>query len=175
MLVYRFIPEPLKENDLYDSLYGTQYDEARKANLTILNLYDNLFVSSADERGISRFEKIYGIKYDISKTLEERRQELHTKMVYLPPITMQKLKVLLDNTIGEGNYVLNLLPEDFALILSIRGLTSRTSVNYMKMVRNVIPANILLLTDVPYTYIYLGNFTYTELGQYTYGELSLNS
>lgn len=176
MLVYRFIPEPLKNNDLYDALYGVEYDEAKNVNSSILILYKNGFVATANEEGISRLEKIYGIRYDVSKTLEERREELHNKMIYLPPITMQKLVILLDNTIGEGNYSFEVIPEDFTLLLSVRTHNSKSVVDYMKRVRNIIPANLLLLTDVPFTYIYLSNnLTYNDMGAYTYGELSLVS
>lgn len=66
----------------------------------------NHFISTADEYGISRYEKLLGIRPDADDNLESRRSRVQVQWVNLMPYTirtfMQKLNVLC----GDTSYVI---------------------------------------------------------------------
>lgn len=183
-VVHRFRPLVTKGNETFDTLYDIQSDESKKVNDDSKQVFDNTFIKTADLEGIKRFEKIYNISSDSSKSTEERRDIIYNWMIYKPPFTRQRLRSLLRNVIGDDNFQYVIDAENFMIIVSIPMVDRNVYNDYIKKIREIIPANLLLILSTPYTYLYLTSMTYgdsesvedlndeTKLCHYTYRELS---
>lgn len=103
----------------------------------------NQFISTADEYGISRFEKILGIYPSDVDTLESRRSRVQSKWFNKIPYTirvlLEKLKVLCDDTDFSVTY-------DFDTGYSLKIVTSLVASGQLQEVKNVIeellPCNV---------------------------------
>ena len=166
-VVYRFRPKVTEGNETFDALYGVEYDEVTAVNASIRKLFDNDFIKTADLDGIRKFEKIYAIEENANFTLEQRRQQVYDRMIYKPPFTRQKLTLLLNNILGEGNYKFILDPENFTLIIAISQLDRTIYENYIERIREIIPSNIYLIPSTPYTYLFLTGLVHGTVRSYT--------
>ena len=93
--------------EIGDIQYNQLFDEMTAARR-------NLFVMTADVRGVEAFEHIYNIRADMqTETLEFRRQRLLNRMNTVPPFTIRFLRERLDSLIGVGRY--NVWVEDYTL------------------------------------------------------------
>lgn len=173
--VSRYTPKILQNNDTMTSMYEVEGTEIEKIHGSLREVINNLFISTSDINGIQRFEKFYNIKPNALHTLEERRGIVLNKILYRPPFTRQRLSEILENVWGKGNYVYELLPDEYKLIIDINTNNPIIYLQFSDILRGIIPANIYLVLNIQYTYLYLKrNFTYNKLKSdgFTYGELS---
>ena len=171
--VHRFQPNVVKDNDTMNNLYDVQADEIEKFNNETQNTINNLFIKSADLKGVQRQEKFFNINPNPQHTLEERKMIVLNKILYRPPFTRQRLTEILENIWGKGHYIYQLYPNDYRLIIDIDTNNPVIYLQFSKQLREIIPANIYLILSIQYTYIYLKrNFTYNSLSELTYEELS---
>lgn len=170
-VVYRFRPKITEDNVTFDGLYGVEHDEMERINSSIKSVFGNNFIQTANLDGVRNFERIYEIRENTFNTLEERRAIVYNEMIYKPPFTRQRLKFLLDNVLGEGNYQYRIDPENFTVVVSIVQLDRAVYNEYIKKIRDIIPANMYLIPSTPYTYLYLSgkiygsNRAYTNVGE----------
>jgi len=162
-LVHRFRPLVTKENITFDALYGVESDEISKVVKDSKQIFDNEFIQTANLEGIERFEKIYEINSNSTYSTEERRNIVYNKMVYKPPFTRQRFRELLKNIVGNNNFSFEIKPEDFTVIVSIPMTDRNIYSQYVKRIREIVPANLLLILSTPYTYLYLTGLNYGEL------------
>jgi len=77
--------------EIGDIQYNQLFDEITAARR-------NLFVMTADARGVEAFERVYNIRADMqTETLEFRRQRLLNRMNTVPPFTIRFLRERLDS------------------------------------------------------------------------------
>lgn len=171
--VHRFSPQVVKNNDTMNALYDVETKEVEDLNGTTKGIINNLFIKSSDEKGIRRWEKFFNIKPNSQNTLEERKSIVLNKILYRPPFTRQRLQEILENIWGKGNYVYQLYPNDYRLIIDIDTNDPIIYLQFSNLLREIIPANIYLILSIQYTYIYLNrNYTYNRMSNLTYEELS---
>ena len=172
-LIERFRPEVNKGNDDFDSLYSVQKEEIENLHGIARKIINNLYISTCDVDGVKRWEKFFNIKQNKDYTLEERRQIIMNKVLYRPPFTRQRLTEILETIWGKGNYIYQLYPDEYKLIVDIDTNNPTIYLQFSKQLRNIVPANLYLILSIQYTYIYLArNYTYEQLGSMTYEELS---
>lgn len=171
--VKRFRPELLEENDTMNDLYEVEAEEIEKLHEARKKIINNTFIMTMNALGVSKWEKIYNIKANAFQTLDERKQILLNKILYKPPFTRQNLQELLENIWGKGNFIFELYPDDYRMIVDIDTNNPIIYLQFSNQVRNVIPANIYLILSIQYTHLWLGrNKTYEEMEELTYEELS---
>lgn len=171
--VKRFRPAVNEENDDFTALYSVHAGEIETLYGRVRKITDNLFISTCDVDGVKRWEKFYDIKQNKDYTLEERKAIVLNKVLYRPPFTRQRLLEILETIWGKGNYVYQLYPDDYTLIVDINTMNPIIYLQFSRQLRNVVPANIYLILSIQYTYLYLGrNYTYDSLSGLTYEELS---
>ena len=171
--VKRFCPPVMKLNDTMNSIYEAENVEIRTINNNVLTILKNTSIVSSNIDGIKKWEKILKIKSDSSKTLDERKEICLEKLLIRPPITRIRLDQILKNTWGEGNYLLKIIPNEFLVLIVIDTVSNYTLKKFESYIREIIPANLGIITSIPYIHIYLKQkFVYNELRNYTYGELS---
>ena len=171
--VRRFEPKVYENNEIMEKIYDTQADEIAELNSEFVNLKDNAYIQSMDERHIKQWEKILKQYSNNSLDIETRRTLVLNQLLFKPPFTEQRINEILYNIWGDGNYFFELNEDNFTAIIDINTVNPIIYLQFHNFVRRVIPANIYLIFAIQYTYMYLNrNFTYNELADLTYGDLS---
>lgn len=178
--VFRFEPEAVKGNLTLEAVYGVCKDELEKVDSERNTIFRDLFINTADLKGIQKFEAFYDIKPNAFQTLEERRAIVLNKTNYRPPFTRQRLTEILESIWGKGKFVYTIYPDEFKIMIDINTNNPIIYLQFSKQVRNIIPANLFLVLNIQYTYMYLKrHYTYRALSSLDYKELqryrSLNS
>ena len=171
--VKRFRPVVTEGNDDFTSLYSVHAKEIEDLYKDARKIIDNLYISTCDNDGVKRWEKFYNIKQNKDYTLEERKAIVLNKVLYRPPFTRQRLTEILETIWGKGNYIYQLYPDEYKLIVDIDTNNPIIYLQFSKQLRNIIPANIYLILSIQYTYMYLARtYTYEVMESLTYEELS---
>lgn len=171
--VKRFSPEIMKTNDTMQSLYSVQRDEIETFNIEINSTIDNTFFQSLNLYGIQKWEKILRLESNANLDINTRRDLLLTKRRFRPPFTRQNLQNILESVWGKGNYVFEMYPNEFQLIIDIHTNEPEVYLKFRKYIKNLIPANMYVIFSIQYTYLYLfRNLSYNNLSAISYAELS---
>lgn len=133
---------------------------------------DNMFIDTADEDGIARFEKIMGIIPADSDDLEVRRFRLQTKWNDQLPYTEEELHNRLKSLCGEGGYTLDISYNDYYLSVGV-GLRSKENLTLVKdLLSNIVPCNIVVEAHLLYnTHAWLRELTHDALSALTYARI----
>lgn len=140
--IENYVPEYIREYREPKLIYEKENQELKKIWDLAEELLKNLFIESADERGIKRLEAIAGIKNGSSMSLEDRRLCLLAKWNEQLPYTYRSLRNWLLTNLGTENFDLNLYPEQYKLDLVIREYSNQFMKSVRKQIHGMIPANI---------------------------------
>lgn len=171
--VKRYEPKIVQNNDEMNNIYGVHKEEIERLHGSIDSIRLNAYVQTMDIKHIRNWEKILKIKVDDSYTLQQRRENVLNTLLFKPPFTRQKLNNTLYNIWGEGNYQFEIFPDDFRVIIDIDTQDPVIYLQFSKLVRRIVPANMYLIFSIQYTYLFLQrNKTYNEMQALAYEELS---
>lgn len=79
----------------------------------------NHFISTADEYGISRYEKMIGISPAVGESLESRRSTVQSRWMNNKVYTLKALIDYLNANCGEGNYSVAIDPSTYTLYVIV--------------------------------------------------------
>lgn len=146
-------------SEAQDGELGELFDE-------ISRLLSNQFVDTGDEEGVSRREKILGILPDGGETLEFRRQRVLSRLGFMPPYTVESLKVRLEEIFSGEAFSVFCDPESYKI--SVDGVYTGRRVIWavLAAVRKIVPCNMVFS-------IRRKDNTYERLSGLTHDELSL--
>lgn len=171
--VKRFSPELLKDNKTMNAIYSVQLEEIENLLYELFTVFDNNFVSSLNLKGIQLWEKLLGLESNSKLSVNLRHELILTKRRFRPPFTRQNLQVILESVWGKGNFVFEIFPDEYQLIIDIHTNEPEVYLKFQKYIRNLIPANMYVIFAIQYTYLYLNrNKTYSQLEDINYKELS---
>lgn len=168
-----YLPEFLREVREYKAILTDavqpEIDELHKNIERILN---NQYIETADEYGVSRWEKMLKISPQATASLDNRKFTILTRMNEQLPYTMTSLKQRLENLCGKDGYSVEVDANAFKLKVGV-ALTSRSSFNDVElMLEKVVPANMVL--EVTLIYEQHENwtaYTHKQLSAYTHEQL----
>lgn len=111
----------------------------------------NEFISTADEYGIARYEKILGILPFAEDTLESRRVRVQSRWFTAIPYTIKSLVVKLVTLCGDSGFSLEKKFEIYHLEIRTNLELYRQVEELEKLLGAVIPCNIVILSnnDIP--------------------------
>lgn len=157
-----------------------EFQELSKAyNIELINLmsaiddiYNNYHIDSLNEYGCDRWEKILNLKTNASYTLEDRRFSIKVKLLGDRPYTLIKLKELIVNLIGDGNYKLNLNTATNHLNCKLN-LGVKNQLNaVIDLIDRILPLNISYDVQLLFnTHEILGRRTHEQLTRHTHRQL----
>lgn len=105
----------------------------------------NRFISTADEYGIARFEKILGIMPDKEASLESRRLSVQTAWISTAPYTIKTLINKMISLYGDDNFTVEM---DFSNSYELNVVLKTNMYNQYKdlvnLLENTVPANIVI-------------------------------
>ena len=171
--VKRYEPKVVQNNDEMNNIYGVHKEEIEKLHESLNQMRLNAYVQSMDINHIKNWEKILNIKSNDSYTLQERRECVLYKLLFKPPYTRLSLKNVLHDIWGEGKYQFDIYPDEFKVIIDIDTTNPNVYLQFTKLIRRIIPANMHLIFSIQYTYLFLNrNKLYNQMQELTYEELS---
>lgn len=104
------------------------------------------FLHSASEYGVSRLEYIAGIVPEEDETLEDRKFRLNVRYQFKLPYTLITLIERLDSICGKGQYMLDIINNEYKIIIDTRLKSSGQYDELLFLLENIIPANMLIIS-----------------------------
>ena len=105
-------------------------------------IINNQFITTCDEQGISKFEKMLKLYPYESDTLEMRIARVLVEWNAQLPYTMRSLKQMLDVLCGAGNYRVKLRNNEYVLEIDTFFYDSKMLTQLNKLLLKVLPANL---------------------------------
>lgn len=165
-------PEFLKEFEELQEIARIENEQLEKQAQEINLLGLASFVQNADVKYLPLFEQWWRITVPTNATEEDRRVAIITEMNKRMPYTKRLLKRFLDGLVGADGYVMDIVYAErrLNLLIELKRINQVEAVR--KMLREVLPANMLYDIQIRYNQLYLfKKFTLGELKQYTLGQL----
>ena len=132
---------------------------------------NNMFIETADEYGISKFEEMMGIYPEEGATLDTRRFAVLVKWSDKLPYTEETLKNLLEVLCGADGYTLKTDYANYELTVKL-SLSNEDNVEEVKeLLDRVAPANLVQKVLLFNTHFILSEVTHEQLSTYTYKEV----
>lgn len=139
----KYLPLFVAEYEEMQEITESENPEFRLAIKTVDQAKENQFIISADEEGISRFERLLGIRPKEKATLEDRRKEILARWNDVSVYTYKGLILRLNQLLGVGNYEIYPRFDNYELELEYRNKTG-----FEDYIREIIPAHLQLKTQV---------------------------
>lgn len=129
----------------------------------------NMYIQTADEDGIARFEKLLSIYPADEDSLETRRFRLQTKWNDQLPYTERALHDRLTALCGADGYVLTISYNEYTVDVAV-ALTDKSAFPLVQdLLAQIVPCNMIVSTRLLYnTYEWLASVTHNTLSTYTY-------
>lgn len=138
----QYLPEFVAEykeikaiTDVEDPEYNLFWDHLRGA-------INNQFITTCDEQGISKFEKMLKLYPYESDTLEMRIARVLVEWNAQLPYTMRSFRQMLDVLCGAGNYEINLKHNEYAIEINTYFYDSKMLNQLNRLLLKVLPANL---------------------------------
>ena len=167
-----YLPDMLRNVREYCALFSALEPEIQLIQSEIDRAYENQFIKTADEEGISRFEKIYDIRRKANDTLESRCFRLLVRSVGMLPVTEKNFLRMMKIICGEDGFSYDADYENYFIKIRVALEKRESFLEASALCRNAIPANINLDLSLmykqnklvsAYTHSYLHGFTHREI------------
>ena len=171
-LLKNYIAPFFYEFEEIKAIVDSEQEEFNNLNINLRQVLNNAFILETNEYGIERYEKMLKIVPKGTDTLQDRQFRVLTKFQNALPYTLRYLENAV-STLCDGVYTMEVDYDNYTLTIKI-GLSKQKSYDeIVKLVNEVVPANIISIVDYLYNkYLdYEDKFTYSEMAVYTYKEL----
>lgn len=168
--IINYLPPFIREYAEMQSIMSAEQTEIELAWESAEQTLNNQFISTADESGINRYERMLGITPKTNDTLEERRYRLQTLYGKELPYTLAKLKETLTLLCGAEGFSIDVSGYTVTVKLDLASASNYDDV--VKVVNKMLPCNMERDVTVLYHKYneYFGD-TYDDLADYTYDYL----
>ncbi|MCI8331679.1 MAG: DUF2313 domain-containing protein [Clostridiales bacterium] len=132
----------------------------------------NEFVETADEYGLSRFEKLLGIFPSKEDTMDDRRFRILARYNENVPYTRKSLVSMLELLCGKNGYQLIIDTSNFLVTVKV-ALTAKNQVeSIQKLLERILPCNMKFSIELlyntwekmkPYTWNMLASFSWKQI------------
>lgn len=161
----------LREQKEFKEIAKTEEIELTYLLEAIDRTLNNMFIETADEYGIERYEAMMGIYPTEGATLEERRFEVMLKWNDKLPYTEETLRNSLDVLCGEDGYKLNIDYPNYKLVVKLDVSSQHSFGAVQSLLDRIVPVNMVTEIALFNTHLLLSQYTHEQLGNYTYKEV----
>ena len=167
-----YLPCELREIREFIELFSALEPEVFFIQEEIERWYKNQFIKTADEEGVLRLEKIYGIKPKLNDTLETRKFKLLTRSIGILPATEVNLKNMLNILCGQDNFEFYINYEEFFIKIRVALAKKENFSDVSEVCRKTIPANMAVDLSLMFTQNQnISGCTHGFLSGYTHKEI----
>ncbi|WP_421663370.1 putative phage tail protein [Lysinibacillus telephonicus] len=133
---------------------------------------NNQFITTANEEGVSRYEKMLKINVPATDTLETRRFRLLARFQEHPPYSNKVLEQILDSLLGKGQYVIERNVVNKTLKVKLELTLKGQFDTAFAMLERITPQNMNLIVELRYNQnSLLTKFKHTQLSVYEHEQL----
>lgn len=158
-----YLPPFIAQYDEISEALNAENPEFNDLNAKIGEILDNEFVETANEYGISRFEKMLGILPYATDTLDDRRFRVLSKFNESTPYTLRSLDDRLKNICGENGYVLELIADKYTVKVKIALKVKKQAEIIDQLLEHIVPCNMLYSAVLLYnTWKLAKNYAWSE-------------
>lgn len=126
-----------------------------------LNVRDNNYISTADERTIAFWESVLGLTYSFGDSLDLRRAKVLQKFTTSPPFSIGFLKDRLTQLFGEDGYTVTVDPIDCTIDIKVTSNRYGTIDILYDLLWDILPAHIKIFANQQVTNYVGGSRLYT--------------
>ena len=167
-----YLPDVLREILEFKELGKTTDERFALLDQESKCVLNNSFISSLDDYGCTRWEKMLHLVKRDTDSIEDRRLRILTKFLNQLPYTEKRLREMLDSICGQGGYDLKVDISIDCVHVKIDLGRKNQFQEVEKMLEDVVPLNLWLKVELKYnTHRILGQYTHRELAQYTHRQL----
>ena len=167
-----YLPPVLLKTYEFPLLCGTEQPEFDRLSAAAGDVLAAQFVSTAGERGLARYEKIFGIVPQDTDTLDERRFRVLVKINAQLPFSVRRLRQQLATLCGADGYKLELDGGKYTLSVKVALTAKRNRAAVEELLADIVPANMVCTTSLLYnTWGQIGRLTWGALKQLTWREI----
>lgn len=163
------LPPLYDGNATMQELQGILTNKVKSMILDTGVTIDECFITTASAL-LSRYEKIYGLTVDVSKSDDMRREILKAKIAGIGTVTKQ---MLIDTAASYSNGAVEIIekPEDYSFIVKFTGTLGipRNMAGLMDTINEIKPAHLAFSFEYTYrTHGMLTGYTHAQLAAYTH-------
>lgn len=144
-----YLIEKLQDVVEIDAIAGVVNIQMDALSEQVRRMVKNKSVSTCDEMGAQRWERLLGVSSPLNSTLQARRDALKAKLMTKPPINVHVLRGMVEAYMGLD---VDVSVQDFVIKIRYRGESRVADLNPLYATAyEMIPANLLL--DIAYLYV----------------------
>ncbi len=136
----------LKVNGIYDILFAID-PELDYLRQEILNTEKEIYVATTDGL-IDRWERDFGLEYDASLTLEQRRQRVANKLARKKTLNWTNLKLLIKNNTKNVQFYISNHSDEYMFRVILQLMENADYSKLEKEIRKAKPAYIIFNLNV---------------------------
>ena len=172
MNLMELLPEYYIGNTTMEKLQGLLTKDVNKLVSNTNETINECFVNTASKL-LSRYEKIYGLEIDVTKSDEFRRERIKAKIRGVGTVTKQ---MLIDTSAAYSNGKVEVIenPANYSFIIKFVGTLGvpQNMADLILTIEEVKPAHLSYTFEYVFnTYAALSKFTNSKLSEYTYLQL----
>lgn len=111
----------------------------------------DVFVMTATEYAIERWEFIFGLETYTTDTLDQRRARILAATTRQLPYTMRSLRIMVESLIGAGNYMASVDPVTMTLEVLVNVRAAHMMEDVQTLLDAVVPANLTIVLEHLYS------------------------
>ncbi len=167
-----YLPPVLLKTYEFPLLCKTEQPEFDRLNAAATAVLDAQFVTTAGERGIARYEKIFKITPMDTDTLDERRFRVLARINAQLPFSVRRLRQQLETLCGADGYKLEVNGGVYTLTVKVALTAKRNQQAVEELLADIVPANMVCTTSLLYnTWEQIKKLTWGELKKLTWREI----
>lgn len=167
-----YLPPVLLKTYEFPLLCKTEQPEFDRLNAAATAVLDAQFVTTAGERGIARYEKIFKITPMDTDTLGERRFRVLARINAQLPFSVRRLRQQLSTLCGEDGYRMEIDGGRYTLTVKVALTAKRNQQAVEELLADIVPANMVCTTSLLYnTWEQIKKLTWGELKKLTWREI----
>lgn len=164
-----YLPEILLKTYEFPLLCSTEQPEFDRLSMAADEVLSAQFVETAGERGLSRYERIFGITPQDTDTLDERRFRILTKINAQLPFSVRRLRQQLATLCGEDGYRLEVSGAVYTLTVKVALTAKRNRSAVEDLLADIVPVNMVCTCSLLYNqHAALERFTHAQLAALTH-------
>ena len=172
MRIVEYFPGVIAKSDHMQNLANAENLGLELISNDYDKLFKNIYVETANTEGVGRFEQMLGILHKLDDSLEDRRVAILAKLNTRLPYTRRVLIQFFNNLVGKDGYTLRIDYGRRTIFLKIELSRKNQIAAISRMLRQVLPANMLVDIKLKYNQVYiLKVFKPDELKTYTVGQI----
>lgn len=147
MKLIKYLPHEVRKIEEFEELCKVESPEFNQLDDIVKRVFDESFIESASEYGISRLERIANIIPNEFDTLEDRKFRLLVRYKFKLPYTEMVLIERLDVICGKGKYTLNIEHNRYIIEIDTRMKNKSQYDELLFLLEQMIPVNMLVLSS----------------------------